>query len=347
MGEPVLMAMSGGVDSSVAAALLQEQGYEVIGVTMKLWGGASDSGCCSVSDVEDARRVADQLGIEHYVFNFGEEFDKHVVNPYVEAHSTGQTPNPCVECNRHIKFDKLYQRADELGIEKVSTGHHARIAQTDNKLWISRGEDSKKDQSYVLYMLNQAQLQRLLLPIGGMTKDEVRSHAERLGMRTANKADSQDVCFIHSVGGRKKFLGERVELKSAVVVNDAGERLGDVESIELVTLGQRRGLNVGGNATPKYVTKIDHHTQTVTLGAKEDLLVETQPLVDVVWADNELVGEMQFQCAAHGQIRSGSLSISEGNAHIVWASPEQRVASGQSVVFYHGDNVIGGALAAA
>lgn len=347
MGEPVLMAMSGGVDSSVAAALLQEQGYEVLGVTMKLWGGASDSGCCSVSDVEDARRVADQLGIEHYVFNFGEEFDKHVVDPYVKAHSIGETPNPCVECNRHIKFDKLYQRADELGIEKVSTGHHARLAETDGKLWISRGEDAKKDQSYVLYMLNQAQLKRLLLPIGGMTKDEVRAHAERLDMRTAGKADSQDVCFIHSVGGRKKFLGERVELKSAVVVNDAGERLGDVESIELVTLGQRRGLNVGGNDTPKYVTKIDHHTQTVTLGAKEDLLVSEQKLADLVWADGETHGEMKFQTAAHGQVRSGSLNISGSDVSITWDAPQQRVASGQSVVFYHGDNVIGGALAAA
>lgn len=346
MGEPVLMAMSGGVDSSVAAALLQEQGYEVIGVTMKLWGGASDSGCCSVSDVEDARRVADRLGIQHYVFNFGEEFTEHVVDPYIEAHSTGQTPNPCVECNRHIKFDKLYQRADELGIEKVSTGHHARIATTGDKNWISRGEDDKKDQSYVLYMLDQAQLKRLLLPIGGMTKDEVRAHAERLDMRTANKPDSQDVCFIHSVGGRKKFLGDRLELKSATVVNSAGDRLGDVESIELVTLGQRRGLNVGGNNTPKYVTEIDHHTQTVTLGSKADLLVDTQGLVDVVWADAATEGEMTFQCAAHGQTRQGALRVSGDTCEITWDSAQQRVAGGQSIVFYNGANVIGGALAA-
>src|SRR4051794_9314209 len=154
----VLLAMSGGVDSSVAGALLLEQGHDVVGVTMKLWGGKSDSGCCSVGDVEDARRVAQQLGIDHWVFNFGDEFDAHVVQPYVADHAAGATPNPCIECNRHLKFDTLLERADALGFDAVATGHHARVVERDGAYRLVRGADAAKDQSYVLYMLGQRQL---------------------------------------------------------------------------------------------------------------------------------------------------------------------------------------------
>src|SRR3989440_2684718 len=172
----VLTAMSGGVDSSVAAALLLEEGHEVVGVTMKLWGGAQDSGCCSVGDVEDARRVAQQLGIDHWVFRFTDEFDAHVVDPYVSAHAAGRTPNPCIECNRHLKFDRLLRRADSLGFDLVATGHHARIVtRSDGTLRVARGADPAKDQSYVLHMLDQTQLGRLRFPVGPMTKAEVRA----------------------------------------------------------------------------------------------------------------------------------------------------------------------------
>src|SRR3954451_23626374 len=170
----VLLAMSGGVDSSVAGALLLEQGHEVMGATMKLWGGESDSGCCSVSDVDDARRVAQQLGIVHHVFAFADDFQRSVVNPYVNAHASGLTPNPCIECNRHLKFDRFMHRAMQLGFDAVATGHHARIVGDGGRWRLRRAVDAGKDQSYVLHMLTQDQLRRALFPIGELTKDEVR-----------------------------------------------------------------------------------------------------------------------------------------------------------------------------
>ena len=209
----VMVAMSGGVDSSVAAALACESNNEVVGVTLRLWGGESDSGCCSVSDVDDARRAANALGIEHHVFNLGDDFDKHVVGPYVEAHSAGLTPNPCIECNRHIKFDRLLNRAKSLGFDKIVTGHHARITtREDGTSRIARAKDAAKDQSYVLYMLNQDQISSLHLPVGEMTKDQVREKANSLGLRVATKPDSQDVCFITREKGRADFLAKRIPL---------------------------------------------------------------------------------------------------------------------------------------
>src|SRR5688500_12666607 len=181
----LLVAMSGGVDSSVAAARLLAEGHDVTGVTLKLWGGESDSGCCSVSDVEDARRVAAQLGIPHYTFNFADDFAAAVVGPYVDAHAAGLTPNPCVECNRSIKFGRLLERADDLGFDAVATGHHARVVGDT----LVRGRDRAKDQSYVLYMLRRPELARLLLPVGEMTKAEVRAEAAAIGLRTARSEE--------------------------------------------------------------------------------------------------------------------------------------------------------------
>ena len=182
----VLVAMSGGVDSSVAAALLVDEGWDVVGVTMRLWGGASDTGCCSVADVDDARRVAQQLGIDHVVFNFSDDFDTHVVAPYVDAHAHGRTPNPCIECNRHIKFDRLLARAERLGLDAVATGHHARIVTTPTgALRVARGADPAKDQSYVVHMLGADALTRLRFPVGDRTKADVRAIAATLGLRTA------------------------------------------------------------------------------------------------------------------------------------------------------------------
>ena len=217
--------MSGGVDSSVAAALLVEQGHDVVGATLKLWGGPSDSGCCSVADVDDARRVAQQLGIAHHVFNLTDEFERHVVDPYVEAHARGRTPNPCIECNRRIKFDRLLARSDRLGFDRLATGHHARVTAEGGlrlRLRLRRGADPAKDQSYVLSMLDQSALGRVVFPVGDMTKDAVRAHAARLGLRTADKPDSQDVCFITSIEGRAGFLAERLPFHAGEVVDTAG-----------------------------------------------------------------------------------------------------------------------------
>ncbi len=211
--------MSGGVDSSVAAGLLIEAGHEVVGATLKLWGGVSDSGCCSVADVDDARRVAQTLGIDHHIFNYTEEFERHVVAPFVASHVAGESPNPCIECNRHIKFDLLFERAQRLGFDAVATGHHAQVLARADRPYRVRGADDQKGQSFVLGYLSEEQLAMLVLPIGAMNKNVVRAEAERLGLRTWDKPDSQDVCFIEASKGRESFLAQRIDFTSAKIVD--------------------------------------------------------------------------------------------------------------------------------
>ena len=337
----VMVAMSGGVDSSVAAALACENGDEVVGVTLKLWGGDSDSGCCSVSDVDDARRAADSLGIEHHVFNLGDDFDEYVVAPYVKAHSAGLTPNPCIECNRHIKFDRLLNRAKALGFEKIVTGHHARIVkQTDETFRIARAVDEVKDQSYVLYMLNQNQISSLHLPVGEMTKDQVREKANSLGLRVATKPDSQDVCFITREKGRADFLGQRIPLTPGRVVDENGVEVGQVEAIELVTVGQRRGMLLAGGKEPRYANNVDIESATVTVGTPDQLLVKQTEFRDPLWSANEIKGEFLVQTSAHGKPKLANIE----DDLLVWKEAHSRVASGQSLVFYEEDQVAGGAI---
>lgn len=354
----VLVAMSGGVDSSVAAALLAADGHEVVGATMKLWGGPSDSGCCSVGDVEDARRVAQQLGIVHHVFNFSSDFDRHVVGPYVEAHRRGLTPNPCVACNRHLKFDRFFERARQLGFDAMATGHHARIERdAEGHCRLARGADDAKDQSYVLHMLDQAHLCRVLLPIGEMTKVEVRARAAELGLRTAGKPDSQDVCFISSTGGRQAFLGERIALRPGRVVDAGGAEVGRVGAVELVTVGQRRGLGLTPAGERRFALSVDLASATVTVGSEDDLAVETLEIVEVGWVDDEPAAgsEITVQASAHGRpvpaVWEGLGNDAAGEqlgpvGRIRLDRPIRRVAAGQSVVVYAGDRVIGGGTAA-
>lgn len=348
----VLVAMSGGVDSSVAAALLASEGHDVVGATMKLWGGPSDSGCCSVADVDDARRVAQQLGIAHHVFNFSDEFDEQVVGPYVSAHAGGMTPNPCIECNRHIKFDRLLDRAAQLGFDFVATGHHARVVGQPTGSWaLRRGADLAKDQSYVLYMLGQEQLRRVLLPIGSLTKSEVRDVASGMGLRTATKPDSQDVCFISRAGGRGEFLGSRIPMRPADVYDD-GRLLGQVPAVELVTVGQRRGFfgvsaagSAGGSADGgrRYVVSVDVEGRRVDLGSASDLLVDEIGVRDARWVDKPPAAgeELLVQTSAHGS--PSAACWSDGVVQLV--DRVRRVAPGQSVVLYRGDLVVGGGIA--
>lgn len=337
----VLVAMSGGVDSSVAAALMLEQGHDVTGVTLKLWGGDSDSGCCSVSDVEDARRVAAQLGIPHYVFNFGDDFDAHVVDPYVRAYTSGVTPNPCVECNRSIKFGRLLERAAALGFDSVATGHHARIIHdSDGAPRLRRGADAAKDQSYVLYMLDAEQLARTLLPVGDLTKAEVREHAARLGLRTAAKPESMDVCFI-TRGGREAFLAARTELRPGPVVDLTGAVVGAHEGVALLTVGQRRGLRVA-TGERRYVVDVDAAIDTVTIGTRDELLRDTVELRDLCFVhappgDRRLVA----QVSAHGRPLPGRL---DGDV-VRLDERHPRVAPGQVVALYDGDELLGGGIA--
>ena len=353
----VLVAMSGGVDSSVAAAELIAQGHDVVGVTMRLWGGESDTGCCSVSDVDDARRVAQQLGIDHLVFNFSDDFDAKVVNPYVSAHVEGFTPNPCIECNRHLKFDRLSERARLLGFDAVATGHHARIeADDDGLLRVTRGADAAKDQSYVVHMLDEQELGYTLFPVGGMTKAEVRERASRLGLRTAAKPDSQDVCFISRTGGREAFLGKRIEFRSAPVVDADGKETGRVEAVELVTIGQRKGLGLAGGSPKKYVVDVDHRVPLVRVGDEHELLCDSLEIADVVWAHKSdverlsRVGDVLVQSSAHGEAKPAvAVPLANGRVAVRWLEAQRRIAPGQSVVLYDVTNnwVIAGGIACA
>ncbi len=332
----VMCAMSGGVDSSVAALLLQRAGHEVVGVTMKLWGGDSDTGCCSVSDVDDARRVAQQLGIDHLVFNFGDDFDEHVVAPYVDAHTRGITPNPCIECNRSVKFARLAERADLLGFDAVATGHHANIGTSAaGRHTLERGADPAKDQSYVVHMLDQAQLARTLFPVGGLQKSDVRALAASIDLRTADKPDSQDVCFITSTGGRTSFLGERIPFRAGTVVDTGGTKLGEVESVELVTVGQRKGLGLPGGGPKRYVVDVDSAGAVVTVGGDADLLRAGLDVDAVTWVDEPVEAAVLVQCSAHGRPMSARIAgSSDGSVRVEWAEPQRRIAPGQSVVFY-------------
>jgi tRNA-specific 2-thiouridylase len=340
----VLVGLSGGVDSSVAAAVLRDEGHAVVGVTMKLWGGASDTGCCSVADVDDARRAADRLGLDHHVFNFGAEFDEHVVDPYVNAHAAGSTPNPCVECNRHLKFDVLLRRAAALGFDAVATGHHARVARAaDGTLRVSRGADAAKDQSYVLAVVSPAALERVRFPIGTMTKGEVRARAAALDLPTAAKPDSQDVCFIRRREGRAGFLADRMSFTPAPVVDTAGRKLGHVDAVELVTVGQRRGVGLAGGHGPRYVLEVDTAGPTVVVGAADELLAPTTPVERWTWSAGAVEGSVLVQCSAHGEPQPAVVDAAAGLVR--WDTPRRRVAPGQLVVAYEGDCVVGSATA--
>jgi tRNA-specific 2-thiouridylase len=339
----VLVAMSGGVDSSVAAALLSDDGYDVTGVTLKLWGGESDSGCCSAADVEDARRVAAQLDIPHYVFNFTDDFDARVVAPYVDAYAGGHTPNPCVECNRSIKFGRLLDRADVLGFDAVATGHHARVrhASDGTRRWL-RGVDAAKDQSYVLYMLGQGELARALLPVGELTKAQVREHAARLGLRTAAKPESMDVCFI-TRGSRERFVTERAGARPGEVIDAGGAVLGRHDGVAAFTIGQRRGIGVA-TGERRYVVDLDAPTATVVLGRREDLLRDAVELCDLRFVQDRPPAADQLldvQVRAHGTPVPGSLD----GARVRFDRQQPRVAPGQVVALYDGDALIGGGIA--
>jgi tRNA-uridine 2-sulfurtransferase len=352
----VLVAMSGGVDSSVAAALLVERGHDVVGATLKLWGGPSDSGCCSVADVEDARRVAQQLGITHHVFNLTEEFDRNVVAPYVGEHARGRTPNPCIECNRSMKFDRLLHRADRLGFDLLATGHHARVSDVPSDpsvMSLRRGADPAKDQSYVLSMLGQGELSRVLFPVGEMTKDDVRAHARRLGLRTAAKPDSQDVCFIESAEGREGFLSGRVALHPAAMVDGDGRPVGSVEAVELVTVGQRRGMGHGSDGKRRYVTHVDVAARRVTVGSAAEALRTSVVLAgpSLTWVDRPLApgSRAVAQVSAHGRPVPCSVLLLADGMEVRFDDPQRPVAPGQTVALYDAldpDAVVGAGIAA-
>lgn len=342
----VLAAMSGGVDSSVAALLLQRQGHEVVSVFMRngvAGKSAQEKSCCSASDARDAALVADRLGMAFYAVDYAREFGA-LMDHFAAEYRSGRTPNPCVLCNQHLKFGHLLALAADIGADAVATGHYARVV--DGELHTAR--DAAKDQTYYLFGIERPALARTLFPLGDMTKDEVRSLALELGLRTATKPDSQDVCFITHTGGRTAFLGSRIGFRPAAVVDAVdGAPLGRVESIEMVTLGQRRGIGLAGGGPKRYVVGIDHESAVVSVGDESLLYTEQSPVHQLVWAHQPVQGEVLVQCSAHGTPHAATLVSTTDGAMVEWQQPQRRVSPGQSVVFYDATDtrVLGGGIA--
>jgi tRNA-specific 2-thiouridylase len=344
--------MSGGVDSSVCAALLQEQGYEVIGVTMKLWDGpeavaARHKTCCTLDDVSDARRVAAHLGIPFYVVNFKAQFAHHVMEYFVEAYQQGYTPNPCVQCNRYLKFTALRQRAQQLGARWVATGHYAAVRQDEaGRYYVQRGCDTGKDQSYFLFDLSQAQLRQTLLPLGAYRKAEVRQIAARLGLKVAQKPESQEICFIPD-GDYRTFLRSRLSAAAAQpgpVVNTAGEVLGEHQGLPFYTVGQRRGLGLAA-PRPLYVTGVQLARNTLVVGERHQATRAIFVVERLNWMRLPPVQPLQTTVQIRYRQRPVAAVVhplSSDQARVVLPEPQFAVTPGQAAVFYAGDTVIGG-----
>ena len=339
----VLVAMSGGVDSSVAAALMKEEGHEVIGATLKMWQGPSGeaptAGCCTVSDSEDARRVAAQLDIPYYVLDYTDHFRAGVIDRFISDYRHGRTPNPCVECNRTVKFSKLLQQSAAFGCEVLVTGHYARIANVGGRHQLLRGKDRSKDQSYVLAMLGQYELARVLLPIGNLKKTETREIAAGLGLRTAFKPDSQDICFVGKDHYRN-FL-RKVEPSTVApgpILDTDGQVIGSHQGIAGFTIGQRRGVGVALGER-RYVIDVRPETSTIVLGDRSDLEIKAVRLTEITWVDVPLMdGEsIEVQYRAHG---TAVQALWEG-ATLFFDTAQTAVAPGQTAALYRGDRVVG------
>ena len=347
-----LIAMSGGVDSSVAAYLMKEHGYDCIGVTMKLFqnedaGVSRKKSCCSLDDVEDARSVAHNLGIPYYVFNFTADFKKQVMDRFVAAYENGATPNPCIDCNRYLKFNSLYHRAEELGCHYVVTGHYARIEQReDGRYLLKKAADPAKDQSYVLYHMTQEQLAHTMFPLGEYTKDEIRKKAAETGLINADKHDSQDICFIPD-GNHMKFIEEYTHKKvgKGNFLDINGKVIGQHNGYYRYTVGQRKGINVNRDGK-HYVLEIRPETNEVVVGRNKDLFTEELVATDFNWISGEApTGEIKVsgRTRYHQPLTEGVAKVLEnGDVKVSFDEPIRAITKGQSVVLYDGDVVLGG-----
>lgn len=353
MNKKALIAMSGGVDSSVAAYLIKELGYECIGVTMKLFQNedvqvSQEHSCCTLDDVEDAKSVAYSLGMPHYVFNFSSRFKEDVIDRFVCAYECGATPNPCIDCNRFLKFNKLFHRAQELGCDYVVTGHYAQIDfdEEHGKYFLKKAVDPSKDQSYVLYSLTQEQLAHILFPLGGMAKEQARAIAAQHGFINADKHDSQDICFVQN-GSYADFIENYRGKKfpDGDFVTKDGKVLGQHKGIIRYTIGQRKGLGLALPA-PMYVTSLDMENNNVILGAHEDLFSNELTAKDINLIS---VDDLYTPTRVKAKVRyrqpeqwATVTQIDEDTIKVVFDEPQRAITKGQAVVLYDGDVVVGG-----
>jgi len=347
----IVVAMSGGVDSSVAAALLAEQGHDVIGLSMQLYdqrGPETFGSCCSLDDLYDARRVASALGFPHYIVNFERQFQETVISNFVREYASGRTPLPCAHCNSDLKFSTLLDRARGLGAAHVATGHYARVEQTADGRWLlKRSTDPDKDQSYFLFSLTQQQLAGAVFPVGDLRKTEVREQARRLGLQVADKPDSQEICFVPD-GDYAQFVAKkRPDLeRGGVIVDESGQALGTHEGVHRFTIGQRKGLGIGGTVMPLYVVKIDADAREVTVGPRQSLDRVALTASGVNWiaidppaAPTRAAAQIRHRHqAAAGVVRA----LPDGRAAFTFDAPQAAVTPGQAVVFYDDDVVLGG-----
>lgn len=347
----VVVAMSGGVDSSVAAALLKEQGYQVIGVTMNVWQSGGEpaerfGGCCGRSDIEDARQVCHRLGIPHYALDFREIFAREVIDYFCREYAVGRTPNPCIRCNRSLKFETLLRKARGLGADLIATGHYARIEKAGGRYLLKKGLDACKDQSYVLYQMTREQLAHVLMPVGGLTKDEVRSRARELVLPVAEKPESQDICFALE-GGYPAFLAEKVpeSVRPGPIVDQAGRQVGSHRGISFYTVGQRRGLGLA-EGEPRYVTAIRPEDNTVVIGSRESRYGKALVASELNWV-SIAPPETPFEARAkiryrHPEAPAFISPLDDDRVRVEFEEPQMAITPGQAVVFYDGDSVIGG-----
>ncbi|MBR5931118.1 MAG: tRNA 2-thiouridine(34) synthase MnmA [Lachnospiraceae bacterium] len=353
MNKTALIAMSGGVDSSVAAYFMKKAGYDCTGVTMKLFqneevGVSREHTCCSLDDVEDARSVAFHLDIPFYVFNFSDRFEECVIRRFVEAYEKGMTPNPCIDCNRFLKFDKLYQRAQELNLDYIVTGHYARIEKDDTsgRYLLKKAVDADKDQSYVLYTLTQEQLSHTQFPLGSMTKQEVRKIAEAQGFVNARKHDSQDICFV--VDGKYGDFIENYTGKAfpeGDFVDQEGKVLGKHKGIIRYTIGQRKGLGLAV-PEPVYVCSLDLEKNQVVLGKNEDLFSSVLTASDInLISVPEITEPMRVKAKVRYRQKEQWATVTQTGTdelRVVFDEPQRAITCGQAVVLYDGDVVVGG-----
>jgi len=358
--ETVLVAMSGGVDSSVAAALLHERGYQVIGVTMNLWdydrvGGNinKDSGCCSIDTMDDARAVCHKLGVPHYMVNFREEFEAAVTNNFISEYMDGRTPNPCVRCNTYIKWGVLLQKAEELGASKLATGHYARTTfdEKSGRYFLKQGKDGHKDQSYALWGIRQQGLERTFFPVGEFTKPEIRQIARNLGLRTAEKKESQEICFIPDNDYSRYLQMKRPELETQLqdgeILDQQDNLLGVHRGYPFYTIGQRKGVGIA-TGQPVYVTEIDAGNNRIKVGSNHDLLHSGLIAENVNWVSIESLKEgIGIEAKVRYNAPGAPAWIqptSKGNVEVKFKKPQRAVTPGQSVVFYQDDLVVGGGI---